>query len=358
MTPGLEPPFAHDAGNMGALLEKIPEQIEDALARVKSHPWRLSIRMPSVLVVGAMGGSAIAADLTAGLYADRTPRPLVTVRNYHLPAFATREAFTLLSSYSGATEETLALYGEARRRQLPRAGLTTGGALAQACDRDGVPWHKLPGGMPPRAALYSSWVPLTMLCSALDWCDDPNTDWHEAARRVRELQRQIGAGVPEEKNPAKQLAHALLGRAVFVYAAQGRSGAAALRLRQQLNENAKLLAHLALVPELNHNEIVGWERPEPFHRNSALIVVSDTDDGPEIVRRLELTADYASTQGAQVHVLAPWPGGRLARLVQHVVFGDYVSFYLALARGVDPSPVASIDLFKKRMAEAGSKRGS
>jgi glucose/mannose-6-phosphate isomerase len=343
---------------MAALLEGIPEQIEDALARVAGQPWKAPARMPSVLLVGAMGGSAIAADLTAGLYLDRFPRPLVVARDYRLPAFATREAFALFSSYSGATEETLALYREAQQRGLPRAGMTTGGALAQMCDRDGVPWHKLPGGMPPRAALYSSWVPLTMLCAALDWCDDPGPQWREAARRVRELQARNGVGVPEPENPAKQLARALAGRAVLVYAGVGRCGAAGLRLRQQLNENAKLLAHLALVPELNHNEIVGWERLEPSHRNAAVVVLTDPDNPPEIQRRLELTAEYASAQGAEVHVLAPWPGGRLARLVQHVAFGDYVSLYLALARGVDPTPVASIDQFKKRMAGAGSRRGS
>jgi glucose/mannose-6-phosphate isomerase len=351
----LEPPFEHDAGDMAGLLEGIPGQIEDALARLAAAPWKLSVRMPSTLAVGAMGGSAIAADLTNSIYRDVIMRPIVVVRDYHWPAFVTREAFALHCSYSGATEETLALYREASQRQVPRAALTTGGSLAAACDRDGMPWHKLPGGMPPRAALYSSWVPLTGLLAALEWCDDPARAWREAATLIRELQQRIGVAVPEEGNPAKQLARALLGRHLMIYGSASRTGAAATRFRQQLNENAKLPAHSAVVPELNHNEIVGWEHPEEPHRPTSAVMLMDPEDRPEIAQRLALTAQYVRRQGCEVHVLEAGPGSRLARLAQHVVWGDYLSFYLAQLRGVDPTPIASIDDFKRRMAAAGKE---
>ena len=238
-TISLEPPFAADPRGMGALIDGIPEQTERALGHSAAYPWKLSNRIPSVLAVGAMGGSAIAAELTAGLHADHIPRPIFVVRDYHWPAFLTREAFALLGSYSGATEETLSLYQDAARRGVPRAAITTGGALASMCDRDGVPWCKLPLGMPPRAAMFSSWVPLTMLLAALEWCDDPTAEWRRTVEALRELRETIGTAVPEEKNSAKQLARSLVGRRIYLYSATERMWAVGFPL-------ALLAAQIAL----------------------------------------------------------------------------------------------------------------
>ncbi len=355
MSPSLDAPYGHDPQRMGALIEEIPEQIESALERIAAAPWKLSLtRLPSTLAVGAMGGSAIAADLTAAVYADRVMRPMVVVRDYQWPAFVTREAFALHCSYSGATEETLALYRQSSSRGVPRAAMTTGGTLAIACEKDGAPWHRLPGGMPPRAALYSAWVPLTYLLAALEWCDDPGRDWQDVVTRLDDLRGHIGLGVPEARNPAKQLARALAERELVIYASASLSAPAAIRMRQQLNENAKMLGRSAFVPELNHNEIVGWERADALARRTSVLILDDHEDRAEIRRRIALTAEYVKERGADVHVVPAGGGGRLARVAHHVMWGDYLSFYLAQLRGVDPTPVASLDEFKRRMAAAAS----
>jgi len=348
----LEPPYAIDSRGMTALVEGIPDQIDQALAACVAHPWTLAPSRTPLLAVGAMGGSAIAAELTAGLYADRLAVPMMVVRDYRWPACVTPETFTVLASYSGNTEETLALYREAARRGVARAALTTGGDLASLCQRDQVPWFKLPAGMPPRAALFASWVPLTTLLAALGAGDDPTQAWGETIAELRALGERCGARVPEAQNLAKQLARSLVGRHLCVYAS-GMLAPVATRIRQQLNENAKLPAHSAVVPELNHNEIVGWERPEAVHRHTTVLMLRDREDLPENARRLELTADYARAQGAEVRILEAQADGRLARMAHLVTLGDYVSLYLAIARGVDPTPIASIDQFKRRMAEAG-----
>jgi glucose/mannose-6-phosphate isomerase len=241
---------------------------------------------------------------------------------------------------------------------VPRAALTTGGTLAASCDRDGVPWHRLPSGMPPRAALFSSWVPITFLIAALDWCDDPTRDWRITAERLADLKEDIGLHVPETKNPCKQLARAIADRQVVIYTSAGLAAPAATRLRQQLNENAKMLGRSAQVPELNHNEIVGWERPDAVHKSTAVLFVQDPEDREEIRRRLSLTAEYVKDQGAEAHHLPPGGGSRLSRLAYFVMWGDYLSFYLAQLRGVDPTPVASIDEFKRRMAAAATTKES
>lgn len=355
MTAPLDPPDpALDRGGMTGRIRDISLQIEEALARLEGSPWRLPAGAPERLAIGAMGGSAIAADLCATLYADRLPHPLIAVRDYHWPAWVGRSTLALLASYSGETEETLSLYREATARGALRAALTTGGTLGAWCERDGVPCLRMPGGSPPRAAMYGAWVGLTGLLHALGWIDDPHGDWLRAAARVREGEARLGAGVPERDNPAKRLARAVAGRPVMVYAGGRRLGAMATRYLQQLNENAKVSGHSALVPELNHNEIVGWERPGPALRGAAVLMLRDPEDDPAVRVRLELTAEYVERQGATVHVITPGEGERLERLAELAQFGDYLSLYLAFLNGVDPTPIASIDEFKRRLAERGS----
>ncbi len=344
-----------DRFEMAGRISAIPENVDAALAALAAGPWRVPASEPSLLAVGAMGGSAMAADLCAGLWFDRLPRPMLVVREYRWPACVDRGALALLCSYSGGTEETLALYEDAGRRGIPRVAMTTGGALAAACARDGVHAARLPGGSPPRAALFTAWVPLTGLLASLGWIDPPEPAWREAAAVMRAQHARIGPQVPEALNPCKQMARALVGRLLFVYAASERVGPVATRFRNQLNENAKLLSHSALVPELNHNEIVGWENPGAAQAPIAALFLHDPEDAPEVRTRLTLTAEYVARQGGAVHELRGEGDGRLARAASLVQYGDWLSFYLALLNGVDPTPIASIDAFKARLAEWGAR---
>jgi glucose/mannose-6-phosphate isomerase len=353
----LEPPFGDaDRHDMAGRIAAIPDQVDAALAALAAAPWRLPVREPALFAVGAMGGSAMAAELCASLWADRLPRPLLVVREYRWPACVGTDALALLCSYSGGTEETLALRADAVRRGVPHVAMTTGGALAAACAADGTHVTRLPGGSPPRAALFSAWVPLSGLLASLGWIDDPAPAWREAAAVMRAQFARIGPHVPEAQNPCKQLARALCGRLVFVYAASERLGAVATRFRNQLNENAKLLAHSALVPELNHNEIVGWENPGAAQAPLAVVALRDAEDAPEVAMRLTFTVEYAARQGGDVHELSGSGESRLARAASLIQFGDWLSLYLALLNGIDPTPIPSIDGFKARLAEWGAGR--
>lgn len=350
MSVALDPPYgSRDASDMAGRVRAIPEQILAALA--DQAPWRPPSAAPDLLAVGALGGSAIAADLTASLWSDRLPQPLIVVRGYHWPACVGRGSLALLASYSGNTEETLALYDEAGARGVPRLALTTGGALAERCARDGVAWLDLPPGSPPRAAMYASWVRVTRLLAALGWIDDPDPAWREAAQVLAARGAALAPESPEARNPAKRLARALHGKRVFLYASD-RLGPLVTRVRNQLNENAKLHAHSAVVPELNHNEVVGWERE--VARDSALVVVRDRDDEADVTLRLALTAEYVRERGADVHEIEVEEGSRLVRCAALAQLGDWLSVYLALLSGVDPTPIVSIDRFKSKLAESRS----
>lgn len=352
MTDPLDPPYGGaDAHGMAARVDGAPDQIEAQLARLADFRWALPARAPALLAVGGMGGSAMAAELCASLWADRLPRPMLVVREYRWPACVGPDGLALLSSYSGNTEETLALWREAAARGVPRLAMATGGTLAAWAAADGVPVAPLPPGSPPRAALYAGWVTVTHLLHALGWVDDPASAWRAAAGALRGHVARWGTACAETDNDAKRLARALLGRRVFVYAASERTGAVATRMRHQLAENAKVLGHSALVPELDHNEIVGWERPGDEWRDVSIVALHDREDAPEVAARLDLTAGYAQARGATIHRFELPPGERLTRIAGAVLFADYVSLYLALLRGVDPTPIASIDALKRRLAD-------
>lgn len=347
----LEPPFALDSEGMTARIRAIPEQIDEALAACVGTPWRVPEVTPVLLAVGALGGSAIAADLTAGMWSDSLPHPLLCVREYQWPAWAGPGTLAVLCSYSGNTEETLALYDDAAARGMPRVAMSTGGVLAERCARDGVPCANLPGGSPPRAALYASWVRLTYLLHALGWCPDPGPEWRAASALIGRRRAQWAPEVPEERNPVKQLARRLHGRQLYLYGSD-RLGPVATRVRNQINENAKLLAHSAVVPELNHNEVVGWEKPLDPASRAAVLMLCDAEDPDAVALRLSLTAEYVRGRGAEVMVVEEREGARLARIVSLVVLGDYLSLYLAVLNAADPTPIASIDWFKNRLAES------
>ena len=234
--------------------------------------------------------------------------------------------------------------------------LTSGGALGDLARQHGWPLHRLPGGMPPRAALFHGWVPLTLLLADLGFAEDPRPAWREAAALLRERRRELGMAVPEATNPAKRLARAVAGRTLQLSSGPGALAAVAMRWRQQLNENAKVFAHSAAVPEHNHNEIVGWQVPGPTTRAVALMVLRDVEDPAEVSARLDLVAEYAARQGAAVHEIRGQGESRLARLAALVQFGDSLSLHLALLGGADPTDIASINEFKRRLAERKSVR--
>ena len=353
----LDPPYALDSGGMIERIEELGYQIDEALARGAAEAWCVPAAPITLLAVGAMGGSAIAADLSSDVWIDRLPRPILTVRDYHWPACVARGTLAVLCSYSGNTEETLSLYREAGSRGVVRAAISSGGTLTHWCDRDRVAISSVPGGSPPRAALFGVWVALSGILRGLGWIEDPTLAWREASATLRERTARLGASLSEATNPLKQLARTLSGKQVFVYAGAARTGAVATRVRNQINENAKLLGHSAVVPELDHNEIVGWERPGPLRDRVAIVVLRDPDDTPETGARLDLTAELAARQGATVHEVEGRGESRLARLASLVQFGDYVSLYVALLAGVDPTPIASIDEFKRRLAPPGPVRG-
>ena len=341
---------AVDRANMAALIASWPKQVEDQLARLEREPWPKRAA-PSLLALGGMGGSAIAGDLVFALAASRLSFPTMVVRDYRWPAAVRKGALAVLSSYSGSTEETLALLDEAEARGVDCVGMTTGGPLAARLSARNAPWRGLPAGLPPRAALGYSVVSLSRLLEALGDEGEGEGAWREALGVLEEGNATLGPAAPEAGNPAKALARALVGRAVLVHGAAGVTAAIARRWKGQVNENAKTPAFEAALPEMNHNEIVGWEALWDLHPRCAAVFLADDGDAPQVVRRREVTAAILEEEEVATHVVSGRGKSPLARALSLVQLGDWTSYYLAVLAGVDPTPIAKIDRLKKALAE-------
>jgi glucose/mannose-6-phosphate isomerase len=278
---------------------------------------------------------------------ERATAPIVSCRDYALPKNVARGSLFVASSYSGHTGETLAAYDAARGVASAMVAVTSGGELASRCERDQVPCCIIPGGMPPRAAIGLSLFPMLHVLRAAGAASFDDSEYEEAFRVAR---ASCEAYAPSrENNPAMRLAYELHGKTAFVYAAPALLEGVARRWSCQFNENSKTLAHFAFFPELNHNEIVGWEVGEVMAK-VVILSLEDRDDHPMTRRHAEIGLGLVKPFAGKVERLETPAGGRLARMLACMLLGDFTSVYLAYLNGVDPTPVKKIEALKKELS--------
>jgi len=322
------------------------DHLRDALWRVESanlEPYDT----PGGLVVAGMGGSAIGGMLAREALGDRASRPIMLARDYALPAWATPDTMVLCASYSGNTEETLAVYEAAGALGAQRIVATTGGKLADGARAEGVPVIPLPGGFQPRAAVaYSLVVALEVagLCGAGERL---HAEIDVAAAHVEQMVEMWGPDAPGD-SLAKELARGLNGTIPQI-AGSGLTAPIAYRWKTQINENAKLPCFHHELPELDHNEIAGWQGASQLGRFSA-VFLDDSDLHPRIRQRIELTRGLIEAEAAGTYRVESVGQSRTERLISLVLLGDLVSLYLAVLREVDPTPVPNLDRLKSALA--------
>jgi glucose/mannose-6-phosphate isomerase len=321
--------------------------LRDALWRVDSAAIK-PYDTPGGVIVAGMGGSAVGGRLAAGAIGRRLARPLVVTDGYALPGWAGPDTLVLCSSYSGSTEETLAAYDDAGGRGAPRIAVTTGGPLAERARRDDVPVIPVPGGFQPRAAVGYSLVS-ALEAAALCGAAPSLRDEIEAAAALAETLAAEWGPDGAEDGEAKALARRLHGT-VPVIAGAELAASAAYRWKCQINENAGMPAFCSVLPELDHNEVVGWPAAGGFGRFSA-VFLEDPGNHPRNRLRSELTADQAAAGAVVVERVTARGETATERLVSLVLLGDLVSLYLAVLRGEDPASIPPIDQLKAALAE-------
>lgn len=339
---------AADPGNMLDRIKDLPKQVRDAwtIARAAQlPPAHGDVRN---ITVAGMGGSAIGGDLAAALLAGELKVPMQVHRDYGLPAYVGRDSLVIASSYSGNTEESLSSFEEAQRRGARVLVLTTGGKIAELARAAKYPVITFSYPAQPRAALgYSLGLVLGAL-TRLGFVHDLSSDIDAALADVAKLEERVHEGA--RTNDAKKLAIELYGRIIFAYGG-GVLGVMARRVKGQWNENAKNWGAFDVLPELNHNGVVGFPHPD-IARDALMVLLLRSDrDNPRHKLRFDVTRELLDRASVPHKTLQFSGANMLSEVLQLTLFTDYVSFYVALLNGVDPSPVKSIDYLKERLAK-------
>ncbi len=333
----------HDSQNMHALIAAFPEHFRRARAIAAEAPVEASLEGVRHVVIAGMGGSAIGGDLLRSLAAAEASLPVSVVRGYTLPAYAGRDSLVIISSFSGNTEETLTIFDEARRREAAVVCVASGGEALRRAQAAGVSHIVIPGGMPPRAALGYSFGALFALAQRIGLLRTSEEDVAETDALLAQMAEGMAALRDEEP---LRIAEALRERLPVVYAEAALLEAAATRWACQFHENSKRLAYVNRFPELNHNEIMGWEDGGALPSQLGVVVLRDAEDHPRVQRRIDATRSIVEERAGCWIEVQSRGRSRLARLLSTVHLGDWASLHLAAARGVDPTPIGFIDRLK------------
>ena len=340
---------AADPGNMLDRIKDLSKQVRDAWQITKGAQLPPAYADVRNITLAGMGGSAIGGDFAASLLADDLLIPMSIHRDYGLPKYIGRDSLVIVSSYSGNTEETLSSFQEAQKRGAKVLALTTGGKIGELARAANYPVVTFSYKAQPRAALgYSLGLVLGCLVK-MGFVRDLGADIDAALSDLAKIEERVHEGA--RTNDAKRLAAELYGRVIFAYGA-GVMGVMARRVKGQWNENSKNWSAFDVMSELNHNAVVGFPHP-PVARDALTVLLLRSDrDNPRHKIRFDVTAELLDRAGVPHRTLRFGGQNMLSEVLQMVMFTDYVTFYLALLNGADPSEVKSIDLLKERLAKA------
>ena len=339
-----------DTLNMLAEIDGLPDQLQQA--------WDLGATQPlpkldgiHTIVISGMGGSAIGADLVSAFVSSSCRVPVIVHRDYGLPAFAQgRQTLVICSSHSGNTEETLDSFESALKNDCSLVVICAGGELEKRASEKNVPVWRFSHNGQPRAAIGFSFGLLLLLFARLSLIPDPGKDVAEAISTMKKSQEHLRADVPAANNPAKRYAGQLVGRWVTVMGA-GILAPVARRWKGQMNETAKAGANFELLPEADHNALAGTLNPiDTLNARTMTLFLRAPSDHPRNRLRSDLTRQTFMLEGMNTDSVDARGESALAHMWTLILFGDYMTYYLAMAYGVDPTPVDALVHFKNSMA--------
>ncbi len=323
---------------------QLPEQVASAAQAFEQMAGPLPRGSIANVVVLGMGGSGIAGDVFQATAGPELAVPVSVVKSYCPPGFVGPASLVFAVSFSGDTEETVEAAQAAVSRGAAVVVVTSGGELAKRADDWGAPVLPVPDGIPqPRAAVGAMTVPLLAVAEDLRLLPGARRWVDQAVAQLRRRRDQLVGPA----SPAEALARRI-GRTIpLVYGAAGIGSVAAWRWKADVNENAKAPAFAATQPELCHNEVAGWGQHGDITRQLLTLVnLRHGDEHPRIARRFELVDDIVREVVAGIEEVEGEGEGRLAQLLDLVIFGDFVSLHLAAQEGLDPGPVPALSEIK------------
>ena len=340
-----------DKSGMVDTLAKFPEQIKETMDIVNSTELNSFFKVDNIIVSG-MGGSAISGDILQSLFRDRLDIPIFVNRAYNLPKWANKNTLVISQSYSGNTEETLSTFKHANQKKCKIIAISSGGKLQEYCEKRDVSHIKIPSGFAPRAAtaymLFSAILSIKktgLLASSIE------SEIGETLELTDELRNSNKKTVPEKDNFSKQIANKIVSTIPQVYGWEIYTPIAK-RWCTQFNENSKIIARYDSVPECNHNDIVGWSQNREISKKFTCLLFRDEKiETIYMSKRLDFMKTLFEDVAANVVEIQIKGKKTLAKMMYAMYLGDFVSCYLAILRGIDPTPVDVITELKRTLAE-------
>ena len=337
-----------DREGMWELLKQFPQHWVEGMAKSRDVELTIDPLKISNICMCGMGSSAISADLLKAYVSDTLEIPMQLIHGYDIPAWVDDDTLFIACSFSGNTEEILMALEQARKRGAQIVAVTSGGQLLLKAADEGFDYYRIPGGMPARAALAYAFVPLYRLFQFLGFIDDSDASLEETAEYLAE---KVDLYADPEDNEALALADEIRHSLPIIYSNGGLLEPVNHRWREQFEENAKTLAYGNFLPEMNHNEIIGWEQIAHLTGRLSVIILQDREDSERMRARMAITKELVKDQVVSINTLETEGNSRLTRMFSLVQLADWTSLYLALLIHTDPTPVTRIDLLKRRLAE-------
>jgi len=330
-----------------------PRQFAAGLAIGEALPLPpLPEEVDEVVILGTGGGSAASANLLRSYLFDRCKVPIISVQGYNAPGYVDRHSVVFAVSHSGKTEEIVSSTQQALARGATVVGLGAGGRLRQVLAEAGAPYMEVPGGLMPRVAIGYIMVPVLTLLARWGLAPDFRSELSEGMQLMGELGREYGPGSPVAANRAKQLAGALGPHIPVIYGFADHYDAVAWRIKNQLGENSKYMGFWNTIPHLHHDEAVGWDmQPELCGHLGFLLLRDAAAESEQMRKRWAATTEILQERMGAVETVWARGESRLARMLSLVTLGDYFTIYMAIRKGVDPTPVAIIDRFKQKVGQ-------
>lgn len=341
-----------DRDNMLQNTQDFPLQIEECWRDWKkiALPTHF-INVKNVLILG-MGGSGLGGGIIQNFADLMSMIPVTVMRDYDIPLWVDKTTLVIAVSYSGSTEETLEALKQAGQKSDKIITISTGGALASLGSQFRAVHYKINYGAQPRAALGYSLTSLMAIFSKLKFLEITDDHMSEAILLLQGLRKKIDADIPTSHNPAKLLANRLEGH-IPIILSSGSLSEVGRRWKTHFNENAKNASYSEIIPEMNHNSLVGLEYPKNLSNNIFVIILESKYDHPRTKLRQKIAGQIMVKRQIPYESIMMQPTGNIyAETLQMILFGDFVAFYLAIINNTDPNPVEIIKFLKDKLAES------
>lgn len=332
----------YDTQNQFKVLSETYKQASDAWNN-KINLSKLKKDKFSSIVFCGLGGSAISGDLLCDYLSGELEIPFLVTRGYNLPKFANENTLVIISSYSGYTEETISCFEQALQKNSKIVVITSGGKIGAIAERNSIPIIIIQAGFQPRYALGLSFFSLLKIMQELGIASEENR-----VKEIIDLWMKRGDEYAEEHNKAFQIAQQLVGIIPVIYSSEFLSSTG-YRLKCQLNENSKLHAFYNTLPEMNHNEIIGWESYKEKQFHTRVIYLIDKEYHPQNKKRFETLKEMLAEQNIEVLTISSDEENKKVRIMDLIFFVDWISFYVSVLRGFDPSEIDFIHRMKLRL---------